>query len=144
MERHEISDEKWSRVERFLPGKVGDPGATAEDNRLFLNAVLYVGRVGCAWRDLPGHFGKWNSVWRRFDRLGRRGVWQRVFEALQDPDLEWLFLDSTVVRAHRSAAGARKKGAAGRRARRWAAVAAASRPKSTSRPTRSATPSAYS
>ena len=142
MERHAISDEKWSRVEGLLPGRPGDPGATAADNRLFLNAVLYVARVGCAWRDLPESFGKWNSVWRRFDRLGRRGVWRRVFEALRDPDLEWVFLDSTVVRAHRSAAGARKKGA--KRARRSAAAGAGSRPRSTSRPTRSATPSASS
>ena len=50
----------------------------------------------------------WNSVWRRFDRWAKKGVWQRVFEALQDPDLEWMILDSTVVRAHQHAAGAKK------------------------------------
>ena len=109
MERHEIADDKWERVRHLLPGKAGDPGGTAGDNRLFLNAVLYVAKVGCAWRDLPGRFGKWNSAWRRFDRLGRRGVWRAVFEALREPDLEWLFLDSTVDRAHRHAAGAEKK-----------------------------------
>ena len=52
------------------------------------------------WRELPERFGNWNSAWRRVDRRARKGVWARPFEALQDPDLEWLILDSTVIRAH--------------------------------------------
>ena len=83
--------------------------ATAQDNRLFVDAVLWIAKTGAPWRDLPERFGKWNSVWRRFDRWARKGVWRKVFEALQDPDLEWMILDSTVVRAHQHAAGAGKK-----------------------------------
>lgn len=141
MERHEIADDKWDRIQNLIPGKPSDPGTTARDNRLFVNAVLYVAKVGGPWRDLPARFGNWNSQWRRFDRLCRRGVWARVFAALQDPDLEWLFLDSTVVRAHRHAAGAKKKRAppAALRTRRSAGVGAACRPRSTSPPTPSAT-----
>jgi transposase len=107
--RHAISDDNWERVESLLPGRPGTPGRNARDNRLFLDAVLWIGKTGAPWRDLPERFGPWNSAWRRFDRWAHKGVWQAVFEALQDPDLEWLMLDSTVVRAHPCAAGAEKK-----------------------------------
>lgn len=106
--RHAIKDEDWERIKDLLPGREGSPGATAKDNRLFIDAVLWIARTGAPWRDLPERFGNFNSVWRRFDRWARKGVWRRIFEALQDPDLEWLILDSTVVRAHPAAAGARK------------------------------------
>ena len=108
MRRHEIADDQWNRIKDLLPGKDGDPGVTAQDNRLFLNAVLWIGRTGAPWPDLPERFGKYNSVWRRFDRWAKKGVWERVFRALQDPDLEWLLLDSTIARAHQHAAGAKK------------------------------------
>jgi len=105
MRRHEISDADWERIQSLLPAR---PGPYALDRR-FLNAVLYVAKTGLPWRDLPDRFGPWNSVWRRFDRWSRRGVWAALFDALQDPDLEWLILDATVIRAHPCAAGAKKK-----------------------------------
>ena len=108
MRRHEITDDDWKRIEHFLPGRLGDPGVTARDNRLFVNAVLWIAKTGAPWRDLPERFGPWNSAWKRFDRWSKKGVWEQVFEALQDPDLEWVIIDSTVVRAHQHAAG--KKG----------------------------------
>jgi transposase len=111
MRRHEITDDHWERIKDFLPGQAGDPGVTAKDNRLFINAVLWIAKTGAPWRDLPERFGLWGSVWKRFDRWGSKGVWKRVFEALQDPDLEWMIIDSTVVRAHQHAAG--KKGGKG-------------------------------
>jgi transposase len=131
--RHAISDDNWDRLKDLLPGRPGTPGRNAHDNRLFLDAVLWVGKTGAPWRDLPERFGHWNSVWRRFDRWASRGVWKEVFEALQDPDLEWLMLDSTVVRAHPCAAGAKKTptAPAGRTIRGSAAAGAASRPRST-------------
>jgi transposase len=133
LHRHAISDDQWNRIQGFLPGQAGHPGVTAKDNRRFVDAVLWIAKTGAPWRDLPERFGNWNSVWRRFDRWARKGVWQRLFEALRDPDLEWLILDSTVVRAHAHAAGAQKKptAAGARPSRRWAAVAAASAPRST-------------
>ena len=106
--RYEISDENWQRIQHLLPGKAADPGRTAEDNRRFLNAVLWIARSGAAWRDLPERYGNWNTVYRRFNRWSQKGVWQAVFEALQDPDLEWLMIDSTTVRAHQQAAGQKK------------------------------------
>jgi transposase len=133
--RHAIRDEDWDRIKDLLPGRPGLPGATARDNRLFIDAVLWIAKTGAPWRDLPERFGHGNSVWRRFDRWARTGVWRQVFEALQDPDLEWLILDSTIVRAHPHAAGAKKKvtGTAGRPSRRWAKAGAGSGPRSTRR-----------
>jgi len=107
--RHAISDDHWARIEHLLPGRPGDPGWTSRDNRLFIDAVLYVAKTGIPWRDLPTRFGHWDTVYKRFNRWCKKGTWQRVFEALQDPDLEWLIIDSTVVRAHPCAAGAPKK-----------------------------------
>mgnify|MGYP003329584142 FL=1 len=109
MRRHEVDEEQWAKVKDLLPGKASDPGRTAEDNRLFVNAVLWIAKTGVPWRDLPERFGKWNSVFQRFNRWCRRGVWQRVLAAWQDPDLECLMLDSTVIRAHQHSAGARDK-----------------------------------
>ena len=128
--RHEIRDDQWERIKDRLPGRPGEHGRVAADNRRFINAVLWIAKTGAPWRDLPERFGNWNSVWRRFDRWARKGVWKRVFEAMQDPDLEWLILDSTVVRAHQHAAGALKKTAA-RRRKRWAAAGAGFPRKST-------------
>jgi transposase len=108
MRRHAISDERWVAIKDLLPGQEGDPGVTAKDNRLFIDAVLWIGRTGAPWEDLPERFGKYNSVWRRFDRWAKKGVWERIFRALQDPDIEWLLMDSTISRAHQHAAGAKK------------------------------------
>ena len=130
--RHAISDADFARIEHLLPGRPGDTGWVAADNRRFIDAVLYVAKTGVPWRDLPERLGNWNSVWRRFDRWSRKGTWARVFEALQDPDLEWLILDSTVVRAHPHAAGAKKNrtGPGARTSRPSAAVGAGSGPRS--------------
>lgn len=114
---YSICDERWARIAPLLPGKASDPGRTAADNRLFLDAVLWIARTGAPWPALPERFGKYNSVFQRFNRWAKRGVWERIFDALQEPDTEWLLLDSTTVRAHQHAAGARKRGPRGRRPR---------------------------
>src|SRR5688572_20657314 len=105
MRRYEINDQAWARVCELLPGKSTDVGRSAKDNRLFLNAVLWIARSGAPWRDLPERYGPWNSVYRRFRRWAVKGVWQRIFQALQEPDLDWFMLDSTIIRAHQQAAG---------------------------------------
>ena len=77
----------------------------------FVEGVLWVVRTGSPWRDLPADFGDWNSVFRRFSRWSAKGVWWRFFEALSDDtDFEYLIVDSTIVRAHQHAAGAKKGG----------------------------------
>ena len=109
MRRHELTDEQWEAIEPLLPGRAGDPGRTAADNRLFVDAVLFVAKTGIPWRDLPGRLGRWNSVWRRFDRWCASGAWASLAEALGEPDLEELQLDSTTVRARHGAAGSRRR-----------------------------------
>ena len=146
MHRHAITNEHWERIKDLLPGQTGDPGVTAKDNRLFIDAVLWIAKTGAPWRDLPERFGNWNSVWRRFDRWAKKGVWRRVFDAPQDPDLEWMILDSTVVRAHHHAAGAPKNGTAAvaKPIKPWGGAEAGSRPRSTSPSTPWATRSSSS
>src|SRR5262245_14655262 len=107
MRRYELTDEQWELIEHLLPGREGDPGAHGEDNRRFVNAVIWVARTGAPWRDLPARFGEWNTVFQRFNRWSK-GV--RVFQACRLPDLEALLLDSTIIRAHQHAAASQKKG----------------------------------
>ena len=112
MPRHTLSDDQFARIAHLLPGKEGDRGRTALCNKRFLEAVLFVAHNGGRWRDLPERFGKWNSVFVRFNRWSKSGVWARLFEAAQDADLEWLMIDSTILRAHQDAARGRKRGLA--------------------------------
>ena len=122
MIRRELTDAQWARIEKFVPGKEGDRGRHGEDNRLFVDAVLWIARTGSPWRDLPDEFGNWNSVFQRFRRWAKKGVWESSFKALvESPDFEYLIIDSSIVRAHQHAAGA--KGAA--KIRRSGARAAA-------------------
>lgn len=110
MVREQLRDDQYARIAVLLPGKLGDQGRTAADNRRFVEAVLWIARTGCPWRDLPAEFGLWNSVYQRFARWSRSGVWHRVFAQLAgDADFEEVFIDSTIVRAHQHAAGAAKK-----------------------------------
>ena len=97
--RHALTDEQWNRIEGLLPGKPGDRGRAGADNRLFVDAVLHVAKAGHPWRDLPERFGKWNSVWRRFDRWCAKGVWKLLAKELGELDLEELQLDSNAIKA---------------------------------------------
>ncbi len=108
MIRTVLGDERWARIEGELPGKKGDPGCTARDNRLFVEAVLWIARTGSPWRDLPGEFGRWFTVYTRFWRWTKKGVWERVFKALSDdPDFEYVMIDGTICRVHQHGAGAK-------------------------------------
>jgi transposase len=136
MARTFLTDAQWERMAPLVPGKAGDPGATGRDNRLFVEAVLWIARTGAPWRDLPPELGNWNSTWRRFARWSERGVWERLFAAVaDDPDFEYVIVDATIVRAHQHSAGAK----GGLRLKPSAARVAGSRPSSTSPSTRSAT-----
>jgi transposase len=122
-------------VFRACRSRRGDKG---RDDRKFLEALHYFTHHNITWRALPAAFGPWNSIWKRFWRLSRAGVFEAFFEALaatgHTAHLVQMF-DSTVVRAHVSAAGAK----GGSTAKRSGARAAASRPRSTSRPISMAT-----
>ena len=116
--RYELSEKQWVRISPLIAGKASDPGRTGTDNRLFVNAVLWVIRSGAHWHDLPERYGKHKTVHKRFTRWAKAGVWERIFEDLtSDPDNQYLMLDSTVVRAHQQAAN----GKGGQKIRLWGA-----------------------
>ena len=108
MDRKILTDEQWFKLENLLPGKRSDCGVTAKNNRLFLEAVLWIVRTGSPWRDLPGEFGNWHRVYVRYNRWSHKGVWSRVLESVGgDADLEFLMIDGSIVRVHQH--GASKK-----------------------------------
>jgi transposase len=127
-----MTDEDWDRVVQVFRAVRSRRGDKGRNDRRFLEAVHYFCVHNITWRALPAEFGNWNSVWKRLWRLSQAGVFEAFFDALaamsQTAHLVQMF-DSTIVRAHVSAAGAK----GGRTAKRWAARAGASRPRSTSR-----------
>jgi transposase len=92
LRRHEISDSDWDRLKHLLPGQTGQHGGIAQDNRRFINAVLWIARTGAPWRDLPERLGNWNSQWRRFDRWAKKGRMKLIAEVLRDAELDVLML----------------------------------------------------
>ena len=104
-----LRDDQWERIKDFVPGGRKGKRGPRTNNRLFLDALLWMARSGGRWRDLPERFGAYQSVKRRYYRWIEMGVLDDMFAALaREADLEWLMIDSTVVRAHQHAAGARK------------------------------------
>ena len=114
--RYELTAAQWQRLEPLLPGKAGDPGRTASDNRLFVNGVLWVLRSGAHWCDLPERYGKWKSLHQRFeDPLPDARLGPSCEALIDDADNEYLMLDTTLVRAHQQAA----TGKGGTKTRLW-------------------------
>ena len=115
--RQEPSAHQWSRILQFVRSCPEVYVGNEQDCRRFLAAVFWMLRTGAQWRALPDSYGKWNTVYKRFLRWCERGVFEQMQAALaDDPDMEHLLLDSTIVRAHPCAAGApRKRGARGPR-----------------------------
>ena len=113
---------------KLLPNDQGHPSARPEGcpwpdqpgNRLLIEAVLWIARTGSPWRDLLPAFGNWHSVYTRYSRWGKKGVWKRLLEQVSDDiDLEQLLLDSTIIRVHQHGAGAKKRRAPGHRSLAW-------------------------
>jgi transposase len=103
-----VSDAVWEKIAPLLLGKISDRGVTAKNNRLFLEAVLWRVRTGLPWRDLPQELGNWNSVFQRFRRWVRAGVFERIFEPLSgEADFEYALIDGTIVTVHQQASGAK-------------------------------------
>ena len=128
MRRHALRDDQWDRIGDLLPGREGTVGVTAQDNRRFVEAVLYRYRTGMPWRDLPERYGPYTTAYNRFNRWSRRGIWKRIFDTLASKSRDSLYLiDSTIVKAHRAASGAK----GGRKIRRSASAAAVAPRKST-------------
>ena len=108
--RHELSDERWERIAALLPPERGAMGPPSKSNRTMVNAMLWIVHTGAPWRDLPERFGPWKSVYTRFSRWQRRGVWKHIVDELaRDQDGETYMIDASIVRAHQDSAGAQKK-----------------------------------
>ena len=106
--RHDISDHEWNLLEPHLSGRRGQWGGIAKDNRLFINAVFWILRTGAPWRDLPPDYGKWGTVYQRFRRWSKKGVWAKILKILaSEPDLKQLMLDASHCKVHPHAAGAK-------------------------------------
>lgn len=139
MVRGRLTDEEWAIFAPFLTEPSPQGGRPPRDHRRTLDGIFWITRTGAPWRDLPQELGNWNSVHRQFRRWAASGVWDVLLQALADSGGEadaWQMTDSSTVRAHHRAAGAR----GGHRDRPLAVRAAAPRPKSTSAPTPTACP----
>jgi transposase len=105
-----LRDDQWERLKVFVPGGRKGKRGPRTDNRRFLNALLWMARSGGRWRDLPERLGDYETVKRRYYRWIEMGVLDEILAALsREADLEWLMIDSTIVRAHQQAAGARRQ-----------------------------------
>ena len=126
-----MSDEEWAFFERFIRTVRAPNGRKPTNHRLVLDGIFWIARTGSPWRDLPEEFGKWSSVYRQFRRWTLAGLWEQIMDALIESGAvphALQMIDSTVVRAHHQAAGAK----GGLRDRVLAAQEVASRPKSIS------------
>lgn len=114
MDRYILSDAQWAKMEPHCLGKPGDPGRSGDDNRRFVEAILWIVRTGSPWRDIPVSFGNWSSVYTRFRDWTKAGVFTRLFEAVsEEADMEYAMVDATIVKVHRHGQGA-KEGAQAR------------------------------
>jgi transposase len=123
-----LNDDAWSVIEPLLPSN--QPGARRVDDRRVISGIVHVLQSGCRWRDCPVDYGPYTTVYNRFNRWSRRRIWQRIYQTLVDQGRigGTVALDSTYVKAHRSAAGAQKKR---RKSRPLAYPAAAAAPSCT-------------
>lgn len=113
--RGDLTNEQWEQIELLLPKAKTKRGRPAQNHRQLLNGILWVLRTGAPWRDMPDRYGKWTTIYSRFQRWRKAAIWDKMFAELQttldvksNVDWEIHFIDSTTVRAHQHAAGAKK------------------------------------
>lgn len=104
--RFDLTDEEWAIIEPLLPRRIRGPERV--DDRKILNGIFYILRTGAPWRDLPERYGPRTTVYNRYARWARRGIWRDIFEALaKNGEDSLLFIDGSIVKAHRAATGAK-------------------------------------
>jgi len=107
MARFDLSDEEWAVIEPLLPRD--GRGPKRQNDRKVLNGIFYILRTGAPWRDLPERYGPYTTVYNRYNRWGERGVWKGIFDALaEECEDSLVFIDSSIVKAHRAASGSKK------------------------------------
>jgi len=112
MRRYELTDSEWERIAKYFPEKVaGTPGRPPKPHRPIINGIVWMARSGAPWRDLPERYGPWETIYTRFRELVDNGILVQMFHDLNiDADLQDLSLDSTSIKVHQHAAGAKKGG----------------------------------
>ncbi len=131
VDRTLLTDSMWAELAPLLPGQAGRRGVTARDTRGFVEAVLWLGRTGAPWRDLPAHLGHWHRVYVRFARWRDKGAWEQATawlirhrRRLPHARQRQVQVDSTSIRVHQQGTGAEKKTATKRSAAAGAATRA--------------------
>ena len=112
MRRYELKDSEWERIKKYFPEKTpGTPGRPPNPHRTIINGIIWIARSGAPWRDMPERYGPWETIYARFRGLIGKGILVQVFSDLSiDADLQDLSLDSTSIKVHQHAAGAKKGG----------------------------------
>lgn len=112
--RHELTEAQWEQLQPLLPAQKPHTGRPGKDHRTIINGILWINKTGAPWRDLPERYGSWKTVATRFYRWHKQGIWEKILAEVQKDantkgDVEWSihFVDSSVVRAHQHAAGAK-------------------------------------
>jgi transposase len=107
MARYDLSEAEWRLIEPLLPNK--PRGMARVDDRRVINGIFYVLRTGSPWRDLPERFGPYTTVYNRYNRWAKAGIWLRIFEMLAAKSPQSMqLIDSSIIRAHQHAAGGKK------------------------------------
>lgn len=108
--RTKFTDETWEDFAVTIKKVIGRSNRSSRNDRKFIEAILWIARTGAPWRDLPREFGRWNSIFQRFRRWSKKGIWERLKDGMRgvaDAKTLIVCLDSTIVRAHQHAAGAK-------------------------------------
>ena len=112
LRRYELTDEEWNRIAPLLPPETtGKQGRPRKDNRIIMNAIVWLARSGAPWRDLPERYGSWKTVYSRFRKWIDDGILDNIFRILSlEAELTELSIDASIVQAHQHSAGAKKGG----------------------------------
>ena len=104
--RNELTNYQWNRIKHFFPDKTGQRCRPPKNHRMMVNAILWILRTGAPWRDLPSHYGPWESVYTRFRRWSKAGLWSEIFNHIsKNRNNDCNMIDSTVVKAHQHSSG---------------------------------------
>ena len=110
--RYEITDEEWEQIKPYIPEEqeASSRGRPSKDSRTMLNGICWILRSGASWRDLPERYGPWQTVYKRFQKWAKAGIFQKIFMDLAaDADMQDISIDSTCIKAHKASAGAKKE-----------------------------------
>lgn len=109
LKRYELTDQEWEQIAPLIPSNKGKRGRPPKDDRLMLNAMVWLARSGAPWRDLPERYGSYSSVYSRFRKWIDDGILDNIFRVLSlESELYELSIDASIVQAHQHSAGAKK------------------------------------